>query len=114
MNMIGGIKMKKKHMWLGVKVVLIGLVIFIVWGMVVAEQASIVEKMGVGKVISANEIPSSWNDSRRTRIVTEKAVIIVSGVHSVIIGAQATIGVKEYNGMEYLCVDDNRCWEIIN
>ena len=40
----------------------------------------------IGKIISVKEISTSWNDTRRMLVITDKGTFYVRGIHSVLYG----------------------------
>jgi hypothetical protein len=77
-------------------------------------NGKIVEEIDAGTVMSVEEVSTSWNDLQRTRVETDKAVLYVRGVISVMKGVPAKI--KKYeSGRQYLCLSDHdKCLKIID
>ncbi len=65
----------------------------------------IVSRKSIGKIISAEEISVNWAESRRTRVVTDEALLSVNGVFSVFIGDTADV-TTDANGRKYLCMGE--------
>lgn len=65
------------------------------------------EEVEVGKVLNAKETPTSFNDSRRTRIETTGGVFMVRGVVSVIKGEAVRVDTYD-SGRKYLCFESKK------
>jgi hypothetical protein len=59
------------------------------FGLAACSKATVTSKTSLGKITDADVIPTSFNESMKTRIKTEKAVVIVRGIVSVELGKEA-------------------------
>ena len=77
-------------------------------------KGDLIEEIDAGTVIKIEEVPTSWNSRRRTLVETEKAILYVKGIISIIKGVSARID-KYDSGKQYLCLSDrDNCLPIIN
>lgn len=58
-------------------------------GLTACQKATVTGKTSLGKITDADVIPTSFNESPKTRIKTEKAVVIVFTIASVELGKEA-------------------------
>ena len=66
-------------------------------------DAVVVKTIDVGVVVDVNVVSTSFNESVKTTIKTDKGVFTIRGIPSVFIGSNATI--EQYdNGSSYLCL----------
>ena len=86
------------------KIVFIAL-LFVVTGCSESEN-KVLEEKEVGSVISSDDVSTSWNDSVRSKVITDKGVFNIRGVQSFVIGDTALIRTYE-NGRRYLCVSSD-------
>jgi hypothetical protein len=71
-----------------------------------------VKVFSAGKIISANRVATSFNESIKMQLVTEKYIIVVKGNHSIEIGSDTLIN-KYSNGSECIVVGGSSdCWTI--
>lgn len=70
-------------------------------------QPTVVSRTEVGRVLDATNPPNTWNDSVRTRIQCERAVVIAPGLCSVMVGQSAAI-VYYSDGDKYLFIAGER------
>jgi len=71
------------------------------------DESSLVESIDMGAVIDANLVPTSFNESIKSTIKTEKGIFLIRGMPSVYIGDIATLN-KYDDGSSYLCIDSWR------
>ena len=89
----------KKYIWLA-----ICSTVLLVAGCGGAGDSKKISSIDAGKVLNAQEITTSFNDSQRTRIETTKGVFTVNGVVSVFKDKTATVDAYD-NGNSYLCIE---------
>ena len=77
------------------------------------EKAKVINKIDAGKLVSATEVATSWNDTHRTKIVTTKGVFYVNSIISSMVDVD--VWIDEYDtGSRYMCIEGNkRCNRII-
>lgn len=67
-------------------------------------KASLVDQIDAGKLVSATEVATTWNDSYRSKIITTKGTFYINTIISVMHGAKVHID-KMDDGNSYLCVE---------
>lgn len=70
-------------------------------------DATIVDRIDIGKAISADMPTNPWNEVKRTRVVCERATVMLVGGRTVITGAPCQI-VEYSDGQKYLFVEGMR------
>ena len=66
---------------------------------------SVIHKKPIGKIVDANVIPTSFNESIKTQIKTEKRFVVIYGINNnIIIGNDAYI-ITYDNGKSYITWD---------
>lgn len=93
------------------RIILLLIMCLVLVGCEVVETTEL-NRTPIGKVLDANIVPTSFNESQKTIIKTEGAVVIVYGIKSVIKGDGAYLKDMS-NGLQYLCLDSAEyCWRI--
>lgn len=67
-------------------------------------ESKIDKEIDSGKIIDANLVETSFNESIKSVIKTDKGVFIIYGMPSVMIGENSSIRLYD-NGKRYLCAD---------
>jgi len=77
------------------------------------EKAKVINQIDAGKLISATEVATSWNDSHRTKIVTTKGVFYVNSVVSTM--TNIDVWIDEYDtGNRFICITGKKkCRQIV-
>lgn len=77
-----------------------------------ASAKNLTETIDVGIVLTADIVPTSFNEAIKTTIKTDKGVFTVRGLPSVFVGDTAKIN-KYDNGSSYLCLSSwDACYRV--
>lgn len=77
-------------------------VLLVVGGCDSPETPTLSEKIDAGRVIDADIVPTSFNESIKITIKTDQGIFTVSGMASVMRGEEGTIDIYS-DGSRYLC-----------
>ncbi len=102
----------------GLYVLLVSLVVLIMVNafsdFTMASKGQGAHESSVGKLVNVREVPTSWNDKKRTRIETDMGIFYVRGNISTMKGIDVSIEHHD-SGKRYVCLSDRDiCFRLID
>lgn len=96
------------------KIIFVGLIALLVATGCSLGDAKLMQTLNAGSVTDADVVPTSFNESIKSTIKTDKGVFMVRGMPSVMKGEQGEVQVYD-NGKRYLCFDSwSNCRRLYN
>ena len=84
--------------------IILFLMVLLISGCEDSPKPELIETVDAGLVSDGDIVPTSFNESIKSIIKTNKGIFMVRGMPSVLIGESASIQ-KYDNGRDYLCID---------